>query len=50
MTPEDLPIHELDDAIIAGLRGTGRIVVQAPTGSGKSTQIPQLLLRAGFLE
>jgi ATP-dependent helicase HrpB len=50
MTSEDLPIHELDDAIVAGLRGTGRIVVQAPTGSGKSTQIPQLLLRHGFLE
>jgi ATP-dependent helicase HrpB len=50
MTPEDLPIHELDDAIVAGLRSTGRIVVQAPTGSGKSTQIPQLLLREGFLE
>src|SRR5271163_4053213 len=50
MTPRDLPIYELEQALVAALRGSGRVIVQAPTGSGKSTQIPQMLLRHGFLE
>ena len=48
--PRDLPIYELEDALVASLRGQGRLIVQAPTGSGKSTQIPQMLLRHGFLD
>jgi ATP-dependent helicase HrpB len=50
MKPSDLPIYELEDALVAALRGEGRVVVQAPTGSGKSTQIPQVLLRHGFID
>ncbi len=46
----DLPVYELEGHILASLGGCGRVVVQAPTGSGKSTQIPQMLLRGGFLE
>ena len=49
MSPRDLPIYELEPAIIAGLRACPRLIVQAPTGSGKSTQIPQMLLRHGLL-
>jgi ATP-dependent helicase HrpB len=49
MTPRDLPIYELESAIVAAVRGAGRLIVQAPTGSGKSTQIPQMLLRHGLL-
>jgi ATP-dependent helicase HrpB len=49
MTPRELPIYELESAIVAALRGAGRLIVQAPTGSGKSTQIPQILLRHGLL-
>jgi len=45
----DLPIYELEPAIVAALRASGRLIVQAPTGSGKSTQIPQMLLRHGLL-
>lgn len=48
--PSDLPIYELEAAVVAGLRGCGRLIVQAPTGSGKSTQIPQMMLRHGFLD
>src|SRR5882757_5202464 len=47
--PRDLPIYELEPAVVAALRASGRLIVQAPTGSGKSTQIPQMLLRHGLL-
>ena len=50
MPHRDLPIYELESAIVASLRATGRVIVQAPTGSGKSTQVPQILLEKGFLE
>jgi ATP-dependent helicase HrpB len=49
MSPHALPIYELEPAIVAALRASGRLIVQAPTGSGKSTQIPQMLLRHGLL-
>jgi len=45
----NLPIYELESDLIAALRATGRVIVQAPTGSGKSTQIPQMILRHGLL-
>jgi len=50
MSPSDLPIYELEADLGAALRGPGRVIVQAPTGSGKSTQVPQMLLRHGFLD
>ena len=49
-SPHDLPIYELESAVVASLRAQGRLIVQAPTGSGKSTQIPQVLLRHGLLD
>jgi len=49
MSPRDLPIYELESAVVSALRASGRLIVQAPTGSGKSTQIPQMLLRHGLL-
>ena len=48
--PKTLPIYELESALIAGIKSTGRVIVQAPTGSGKSTQIPQMLLAHGIAE
>ena len=50
VSPRDLPIYELEAAITGSLRVQGRLIVQAPTGSGKSTQLPQMLMRHGFLE
>src|SRR5688572_17883669 len=47
--PRELPIYELESAVVASLRAAGRLIVQAPTGSGKSTQIPQMLLRHDLL-
>jgi ATP-dependent helicase HrpB len=49
VSPRDLPIYELESALVAALRAQGRLIVQAPTGSGKTTQIPQMLLRHGLL-
>jgi len=50
MDPTTLPIYELESALIAGIKATGRVIVQAPTGSGKSTQIPKMLLAHGIAE
>src|SRR5580765_1795485 len=47
--PERLPIYEIENDIIASLNATKRLVLQAPTGSGKSTQVPQMLLKHGLL-
>lgn len=44
-----LPIYELESAFVAALPRNRRLLIQAPTGSGKSTQIPQMLLRHGLL-
>jgi ATP-dependent helicase HrpB len=44
MRREDLPIFELEHRLIAELKERSRLIIQAPTGSGKSTQVPQILL------
>jgi ATP-dependent helicase HrpB len=43
-----LPIYELQSRIIESLRSIPRLILQAPTGSGKSTQVPQILLDEGL--
>src|SRR5690242_12008728 len=48
--PEPLPIYEIENDIVASLKEASRLVLQAPTGSGKSTQVPQILLKHGLLE
>ena len=49
VSPRELPIYELESTLVASLRAQGRVIVQAPTGSGKSTQLPQMLRAHGFL-
>src|SRR5580692_11616711 len=45
-----LPIYEIEDQIISRLKSDRRLILSAPTGSGKSTQVPQMLLKHGFLD
>jgi ATP-dependent helicase HrpB len=44
-----LPIYEIEREIIARLQADRRLILSAPTGSGKSTQVPQMLLKHGLL-
>jgi ATP-dependent helicase HrpB len=43
-----LPVWEIHSAIVETLRSGNRLVLVAPTGSGKTTQVPQMLLDAGL--
>src|SRR5580698_3411510 len=44
-----LPIYDIEEQIISRLKSDRRLILSAPTGSGKSTQVPQMLLRHGLL-
>lgn len=46
--PQDLPIWRIHEAILGALRDGNRLVLVAPTGSGKTTQVPQMILEAGL--
>jgi hypothetical protein len=43
-----LPIWQIHSDVIGTLRSGNRLVLVAPTGSGKTTQVPQMLLEAGL--
>ena len=45
-----LPIYEIEPDIVARLKTDRRLILSAPTGSGKSIQVPQMLLEHGFLD
>ena len=49
MQPSDLPIHEIRPKLVAALKENQRLVLRAPTGSGKSTQVPQMLIDEGLV-
>ncbi|MCF7847218.1 MAG: ATP-dependent helicase HrpB [Kiritimatiellales bacterium] len=47
MNPRELPIYELRDGLAQALASEARLIIEAPTGSGKSTQVPQMVLDCG---
>src|ERR1017187_1414515 len=49
MNARSLPIMEVREALLSALGRQRRLILTAPTGSGKSTQVPQMLLDAGVL-
>jgi len=49
MRRPDLPIFEIEQLLLESLTTQKRLVLTAPTGSGKSTQVPQMLLDGGLL-
>jgi ATP-dependent helicase HrpB len=44
-----LPIWEIHGQILEALHARNRLILSAPTGSGKTTQVPRMLLDAGLL-
>lgn len=50
MKKEELPINQYKDKIIEIVKKNSAVVIEAPTGSGKTTQIPQILFESGINE
>lgn len=46
--PTELPVWKIHADILRTLQDGRRLVLVAPTGSGKTTQVPQMLLDAGL--
>ena len=50
MNPRELPVYQQKDKILAALANHQVVVVESPTGSGKTTQLPIILHEAGYAE
>ena len=48
MASQHLPIWDIHSDIVGALKAGNRFVLVAPTGSGKTTQVPQMVLDAGL--
>ncbi|MCB0332404.1 MAG: ATP-dependent RNA helicase [Bdellovibrionales bacterium] len=45
---EQLPIYKIKDDLLRAIHLSDRVIITAETGAGKSTQIPQMLIEAGY--
>lgn len=50
MNPRDLPIYRVEAELRDAVAAHPVVVVESPAGSGKTTQIPQILYRAGLAD
>ncbi|MGM0431237.1 MAG: helicase-related protein [Spirochaetota bacterium] len=50
MQPKDLPVYQERNKILSTLADNQVIVVESPTGSGKTTQLPIILYEAGYAQ
>ena len=48
LSPIDLPIHQYKNELLYLIENNSVLIVVAPTGSGKTTQIPKFLLEQGW--
>lgn len=48
MNPHKLPVYAQKERILTALKENQVIVVESPTGSGKTTQLPLILHEAGY--
>lgn len=48
LDPKTLPVYQEKDKIIKALETNQVIIIESPTGSGKTTQLPLILHEAGF--
>lgn len=48
MNPHDLPVYQQKEKILNALAEHQVVVVESPTGSGKTTQLPIILHEAGY--
>ena len=47
---QQLPIRAVQQALVEQVRASDVLVLVGETGSGKTTQVPQILMRAGLAE
>ncbi|QEN05695.1 ATP-dependent RNA helicase [Thiospirochaeta perfilievii] len=48
MNPKELPVYKEKERILEAVKNNQVVIVESPTGSGKTTQLPLILNEAGY--